>query len=347
MATASVISQMSSTEGARKAAVLLVALGPEAASELLKNLESHELELVAASMSALGPISAEECDTVLEEFLRQLDAPSVLAYGGLRYTRSVVARAFGEEFATQLERRLPTPATLEQEVKTSLRLLTAANPEDLANLLEKENPQATAVIAATLGPNKAARMIESLPQQRQQEVILRMAGLTETSPEVLQTIADGLAAKLRFTAGTQKNPTDGRKSVAEVLNQLNPDLSGRLLQTIEQHDSRTADSIKRMLFLFEDILKFDQKSMRELVGRIDRKLLVLGLKGVSEELRNHFLSVMSKNGASMLLEDMEALGPVKIREVEAAQQDIIGLIRQMESEGLLDLKSSGAEQYVV
>jgi flagellar motor switch protein FliG len=332
------------SSGVRRAAALLVALGQESSPELLRHLSSTELESVAAAISTLGSLSQAEAGIILRDFEEQFQAMKIPACGGPEYARSLVARAFGDEFADQLTKKLPLA---ERRTPDSMKIVGSANPEELAMLLEKENPQTTAILASSLKPERAARVIRALPEDQQGDVVLRMAALKETSPRTVEMIADDIAGRLRINLTSERSPAGGLQTVAEVLNQLDAVEGDRLLDRIAGESSQTAEAIRRLLFVFDDILKLDQKAMREIVGRVDRKLLVVGLKGTGDELRNHFVSVMSKNGAAMLLDDMEALGPVRIKEVEGAQQEIIGIIRQLEAEGILDLKSSGGEQYVV
>jgi flagellar motor switch protein FliG len=344
MSATAVVAEKHRNSGIQRAAMLLVALGPDASSAVLRHMNPKEIETVAAAMSAMGPLPQTEAGAVLDAFEREFVSIEIPAFGGPEYAKSLLAKTFGEEFAHQLSQRFPPP---ERQISDSMKAVSSADPEQLARLLEKENPQTTAILASALAPGTAARVIQSLPPEQQAEVMLRVATLRETSAQTVEMIAAEMTSRLRTATAASRTPSGGLQTVAEILNQLEPEIGNRVLEKIESESTQTAEAIRKMLFVFEDIAKFDQKSMRELVGRIDRKLLVLGLKGTTEEFRNHFLSVLSKNGAAMLLEDMEALGPVRIKEVEGAQQGIITTIRQLESEGVLDLKSTGGEQYVV
>ena len=190
-------------------------------------------------------------------------------------------------------------------------------------------------------------MLEVLPEELRVDVTLRLASLDGTSPEVVGRIAKVLDQKLKALGSRNRKAAGGIRAVADVLNRVEPAVAEVILAQIEQKDEKTAKQVRDLLFVFEDLLKLDAKGLKELIGKVDRKVLTVALKGTSEELQAQFFATMSKRGAEMMREDMEALGPVKIREVEGAQQQIIDIARDLEKEGVLSLSGSGAEEYVV
>ena len=223
----------------------------------------------------------------------------------------------------------------------------SANPEQLALLLENEKPQTIAVLLSRFDPDRASAIVSALSHDRQSEVLARIATLDQSDSAMVELIASDIQEKLAVVGSRRIEYTSGVRLAADVINRLNPQAGERALQIVESQSPELAESIRHLLFVFDDILKLDAKTMRELLSRIDRKLLEVGLKGTSEEVRQHFFGAMSKNGVAMLMEDMDASGPVRLREVENAQREIISVVRQMEAEGLLDLRTAGAEEYVV
>lgn len=333
-----------SAAGIRKAAVLMVSLGVEASASLLRQLEPHEIELLSTGLSNLGTVSSVEAATTLQEFEEKLSRREVLGYGGAGYAKRVLTGAFGEDYARQMEQRL-----LDNSAAPSAPLarLSAVDPELLARILESEHPQTAAVLAAYLPPLFTSRVFAAFKTMYRHEVLTRMASLENTDPDFATMIAISVLERAETSTSSVREPARGIHLAAELINHLPADIGAQVLDSVGDRTPELADSIRRLLFVFDDVLKFDAKAMRELVSRLDRKLLVVGLKGTSDEVRQHFLGTMSKSGAAMLLEDMEAAGPVRVREVESAQQQIISFVRQMEDEGIIDLRSAGSEQYVV
>ncbi len=329
--------------GARKVAVLMAALGLEASSKLLKQLEPDEIRMVSAALNALGPVPVDEAHQVLQEFEEKASTRQIMGHGGPGYTMKLLSGTFGEEFARQTGLELSG----EEVKKTALDLLAEADSEQLARILEPEHPQTVALLMSAMAPDAGSKIVSSFTPERQYEVFTRMAVIDQSDPAMIELIAESLLQRLPAGGAPQKQRASGVQLAAELINRLDPEDGVRVLDSVGSQAPELAESIRRLLFVFDDILKLDAKAMRELISRVDRKLLVLGLKGTSEEIRQKFLGSMSKNGASMLLEDIDAAGPVRLREVEGAQQQIISVVRQMEAEGLIDLRSAGAEEYVV
>lgn len=176
---------------------------------------------------------------------------------------------------------------------------------------------------------------------------LRMANLDQISPEIISKIAGIIGQKLKAIGELSREAYGGVRAVAEMFNRLDSTTSKEILETIEQENPTLVETIRHLMFVFEDLLLIDQAGIKELLSKVDRKLLTIALKGTSDQLRNHFMECMSSRGSEMLREDMEALGPVKIKEVEAAQQQIISIVRQLESEGVINMKGTVGEQYVL
>jgi flagellar motor switch protein FliG len=330
--------------GLRKAAILLVLLGEEASGQLLRELSEDEVQAVSREVARVGTIDNQEAEAVLEEFYQMCMAREYVVKGGVDYARKVLMSAFGPETARKLVDRLLK--TLGNDT-AAFDALQKADPQQLAKFIHSEHPQTIAFILSHLGPSQAAALLVSLPVELRADVALRMAHLDQISPEIIHRIAAVIGQKLQALGDFSRESYGGVRAVAEMFNRLESGSSKEILDNIEKENTMLADTIRHLMFVFEDMLLLDTNTLKEVLAKVDRKVLTLALKGTSEPVRKHFVECLSQRGAEMLLEDMEALGPVKIKEVEAAQQQIIAVVRQLESEGVINLKGAGGEQYVV
>jgi flagellar motor switch protein FliG len=276
------------------------------------------------------------------ECRQKLDAGELCAHGGMGYTKRMLVNAFGPEAARSLLDRV---ARLTGGDAGGLSILQKADPQQLANFVENEHPQTVAFVLSSLNSTQAGVLLMSLPQEIRSNVVARMASLDRTSPDIADKIGEIVGKKLKSGRGVDRS--GGTRAAADLLNRLDMANAEEILNAISETDRPMADTIRTLMFVFDDMLSIDKEGMKALVARTDRKALTLALKGTSEEMRKHFTQCMSQRGAEMLREDMEALGPVRVREVEGAQKQIIALVKQLQSEGVLNLKSSGGDQYVV
>lgn len=330
--------------GTQKAAILLVSLGDQTASEILRELEEEEVQLVSREVAKLSAITSEQAEAVLEEFNQMAVAHEYVLKGGLDYARKLLINAYGPEQAKKILDRLVK--SIGNEV-VGFDALQKADPQQLAKFVHNEHPQTIALILSHLNPTQAASLLVSLPAEMRPDIALRMANLDQISPEIISKIATVIDQKLKALGEFSRESYGGVRAVSEVFNRLDSASSKEILDKIEQEDPNLVETIRHLMFVFEDMLLIDSMGIKEVLSRVDRKLLTVALKGTSDQLKNHFLQCMSQRGAEMLKEDMEALGAVKIKEVEAAQQQIIAIVRKLESEGVLSLKGTVGEQYVV
>jgi flagellar motor switch protein FliG len=327
----------------RKAAILLVALGEGSSAELLQQL-NEEVQKVSREVAKLTAISAEQAESVLEEFHHIANAGDYVARGGIEYARKLLMRAFEPDQAKRLLDRLTKALGADA---ASFDAIQKADPQQLAKFIHNEHPQTIALVLSHLNYSQAAALLTSLPATMRADISLRMASLDQISPDIILKIAGVIGSKLKALGEFSRESYGGVRAVAEMLNRLDSTSSREILDHIDQQDTNLAETIRHLMFVFEDLLLIDPMGLKEVLGKADRKALTVALKGTSEQLRNHILSCMSQRGADMLREDMESLGPVKIKEVESAQQSIIAVVRQLESEGVLSLKGAVGEQYVV
>jgi flagellar motor switch protein FliG len=330
--------------GLRKAAMLLIVLGEQAAAELLPQLSEEDVQRVSREVAKITAISSEQAENVLNDFNHICTAGDYVARGGIDFARKLLMTAFSPEVAKRLLDRLTKALGAEA---ASFDALQKADPGQLAKFIHNEHPQTIALVLSHLNQTQAAALLTSLPSQMRADVALRMASLDQISPDVIIKIAAVIGQKLKTLGEFSRESYGGVRAVAEMLNRLDSTSTREILTHIDQQDTNMAETIRHLMFVFEDVLLIDPMGLKEVLGKVDRKVLTVALKGTSEQLRNQILASMSQRGADMLREDMEALGPIKIKEVDAAQQQIIAVVRQLESEGVVSLKGTVGEQYVV
>lgn len=330
--------------GPRKAAILMLCIGEQSAAQLLKQLTTEEVQEVSREITLLGEVSPEQAEAVVQEFYETTLAREYVVKGGIEYARKMLVSAFGPEAARKLIDQVA--AAIGSEL-VSFDALQKADPQQLARFVQSEHPQTIATIVSHLNPSQAAALLLALPPDIRSDVALRMAHLDQISPDVIAKIAAVIGQKLNSLGELSRESYGGVRAVAELLNRLDSGSSKEILDNIEQRDPNLAEAVRHLMFVFEDMLLIDLNGMKEVLSKVDRKVLTLALKGTSEQLQNHFIQCMSQRGAEMLREDMDAMGPVRIRDVEGAQQQIIAVVRQLESQGVISLKGTVGEQYVV
>jgi flagellar motor switch protein FliG len=329
--------------GIRKAAILLVMVGDETSSSIFQQLDDEEVQQISREIARVQTLTSEEAEGVMEEFYQMGVARNYVVKGGVDYARKVLIQAFGPEQAKKMLDRLMK--SLGNET-LNFDALQKADPQQLAKFIHSEHPQTIALILSHLNASQAAGLLFSLPGEMRADVAQRMANLDQISPEIISKIASVIGSKLKALGEMSREAYGGVHAVSEMFNRLDSVTSKEILDTLETNNPTLVETIRALMFVFEDLLMLDQNSVKELLSRVDRKVLTLALKGTSEEMRNHMLQAMSARGSEMLKEDMESLGPVKIREVEAAQQQMIAVVRQLEAEGVISLKGTAGEQYV-
>jgi len=330
--------------GIRKAAILMIILGDQASAEILRQMDEDEVQMIGQEVARITAISNDQAEGVLEEFYQMSMAHEYVLKGGIDYAKKMLMSAFGPEHARKLVDRLVK--TLGSEL-ANFDTLQKADPQQLAKFIHNEHPQTIALILSHLNASQAAGLLVSLPQELRADVALRMAHLDQISPLIVSKIAAIIGQRLKSLGELSRESYGGVRAVSEMFNRLDSGSSKDILEAIEQNDPKLVETIRHMMFVFEDLLLLSQEAIKEMLGKVDRKILTVALKGTSDQLKNHILQLMSQRGAEMLREDLESLGPIKIKEVEAAQQQIIAVFRQLEAEGAISLKGTVGEQYVV
>lgn len=329
--------------GARKAAILLVILGEEAASEIYRHLPPPEVEKITGEIAELSSVDAETSLAVLEEFERLVTAGEGLVHGGKDYANRLLLKAFGEEGAKELLRQVSLTAEMNAGKLDSLR---KADPQQLAKFIEREHPQTIALILAHLEAKQASDLLMRLPEELRAEAVKRLAQLRQFSPEMAQRVSLVLHKRLDALGEQSRRAYAGLRGVANVMNRLEMKTTKTILEGIEKEDPKLALSIRNLMFTFEDFLSVPEAGIRELLGQMDKKTLATALRGASEELKSYIFKSMSSRAVEMLKEDMEVLGPVKTREVHKAQLEAVAVARKLEAEGKLTLTPEGDDEYV-
>jgi flagellar motor switch protein FliG len=329
--------------GRKKAAVLILSVGEELASELFKHLDEDEIEQIAREVAAIGPIGSDVGERVLEEFHQMARAATFVNRGGVEYARRLLQRSFGGETANRIVDRVV------RSFKTTAGFATLekADPQQLSKFILAEHPQTIALILAHLNASNAAELLSLMPDALRSDILTRLANLDEISPEVITRISAVIEQRLGTIGGPSREQHGGVRAAAELCNRLDRSVSQPLLEAIEQVSPDLAVSIRNLMFVFDDLRTLEDNGLREIIQRADKKALTIALKGASEEIREKFFANMSKRAAEMLKEEMEVMGAIRLREVEKAQHEIVAITRKLEEEGLIITGAAAGEAYVV
>lgn len=328
--------------GVQKCAVVCMVLGRDMAAKIMTQLPAIEVESLAREIALNRSIKADVVHDVLTEFRGIFQAVESVAQGGLDYAKDLLDQAVGPQRARSILERIR-----EQIADTGLRRLKRAAPEVLNNALRGEHPQTMALILAHLEPRQASSVLTTMDQALAGDVLYRIARMDKISPEMLALVEAGLASKTDLTLSQEMTLTGGPDTVAKMLNFTGGSVEKVLLEAIDQRDAEIATQIKNLMFVFEDLRRLDSRAMQRLLREIDGKELAVALKAATEELKQHILSNMSERASGALLEEIEFLGPVKVRDVEAAQGRIIETMRNLEDAGEIVVGGRGGDDDVI
>ncbi|MBU7008265.1 flagellar motor switch protein FliG [Phosphitispora fastidiosa] len=328
--------------GKQKAAILLISLGPEVSAEIFKHLRDEEIEELTIEIANIRKVSADDKADILSEFHDLLVARDVISSGGIEYAREVLEKALGNQKALDIIQRLT--ATLQVKPFDFVR---KTDPAQLLNFIQSEHPQTIALIIAYLAPDQAATILSALPPDRQADVARRIAMMDSTSPDVIRDIERLLERKLSSVVSTDFTSAGGVQSVVDILNRVDRTTEKTIMESMEIQDPEMAEEIKKRMFVFEDIVQLDDRAIQQILRDVDSKDLALALKGSNEEVGAKVQRNMSKRATDMLKEDMEYMGPVRLRDVEDAQQRIVNIIRKLEEAGEIVIARGGGDEVIV
>lgn len=318
----------------QKLAGLLVMLGPESAAQIIRNLEAHEIEIITAEMAQFGSIGQDLQRHLLNEFSEVAIEASTAIRGGLECARATLEKAVGPYRAGDIMIKI-TPA--KRAVAVQMPEIGDLEPRQIFNLVRSEQPQTVAYVLSFLVPDKASQVVALLPTALAEQVIERLASLAPTPNEVMEKVVAVLINRLGVRQSRPLNQTGGVTLVADVLNALNKDLSRALLTAVEDRNAELGGAIRQKMFTFEDLASLDVPTLQRIMRETDTHDLAVSLKKSSEDLKKLLLSCISRRAAETVQEEIAYLGPIKTREIEAAQQRVIGIVRQLETDGELDL----------
>ncbi len=331
-------------DGTRKAAILMMSLGQEVSAEILKRLTEEEVRRITAEVTRIRALSPEQAEQVLAEFNQALAGGAAYAVHGADFAKDMLVSALGAEPARKVLDQVSRQANMDAGV---LAAMEKADSDQLAHFIQREHPQTLAIICSQLDRTTAGSLLLKFPLETRAEVVRRMASLEKISPEVLHRIGVSLGPMLRTLGELRRRPFGGRRAVAEILANFEGEVIEEILASIEKTSPELVEEVRRLMLVFEDLTAIDQAGTKALLAAVDRKVLTLALKGTSEQLREHFTACMSQRGGDMLREDMEALGPVRLKDVEAAQHQVITIARKLQAEGVLSMRPSEGDRYVV
>jgi len=327
--------------GRRKAAVLLVTLGSDKAAAVFKHLRDDEIESLSLEMAKLSNVEPEVTDSVLEEFAATVTAYDSFVSGGVDFAREVLERALGHERADEIIARLSIVIEMRP-----FEFMRRTPPEQIANFLRNESSQVVALVIANLHTAQAAQVLANLPEAEQADIALRIARMGETSPDVVKQVEAIMRQKLENVVQQEYSAAGGVKSLADILNQVDRSTERNVLDSLSDADEELGEEVRRLLFVFEDIVKLDDRAIQMVLREADQKDLALTLRGVSDDVKQTILSNMSERGAEMLLEEMEYQPPQRKKVVEDAQGRMVAIVRRLEESGAIVLDRGEAESVV-
>lgn len=332
-----------SLTGIQKAAVLLVSIDQEAASKVLAQMDKDAIERLSVEIARLEDISKEERDSIIQEFYHTAMAQQYVEQGGIVYARTLLEKVLPTEEVNRIIE------TIEMSMRSSpFSFLQRVDPGVLLTFLQDEHEQTIALILAYMGKNKAAEVLHGLPAKKQLEVVRRLSAMQHTSPESLERVERALERKLAALVSEERREAGGIKTVAEILNLADRATERAILTTLEEEDPDLVDQIRRLMFVFEDIILVNDRGLQAVLREIDNDVLARALKNATPELKEKFFRNMSKRAAAVIKEEMEYMGPIKLSDVEAAQQKIVDVVRKLEEQGVVIVQGrGGAEEIVV
>ncbi|HEX2869566.1 MAG TPA: flagellar motor switch protein FliG [Ignavibacteriales bacterium] len=329
--------------GAQKAALLLIALNVETAASVFKHLDPSEVELISAEISKVKNIPSNTVDSVMEEYYAMITAREYVLEGGLDYAQTILEKSFGLAKAVEIIEKVRNLTTLR-----GFDVLKKADSAQLVNFLNKEHPQTIALILSHLNPEQTANALKELPDSLRADVAYRIATLGKISPQTLKQIEKVVDELAGFTMNQSLSRTGGPKSLAKILNRTSVSISKDILANIQDKDEEVAHEIKRLMFLFDDIINIQDKDIQRILREVDRRDLAISLKVADDRLKQKIFSNMSERAADLLKEELQYMGPIKLKEVESAQAKIVDVVKALEEneEISLNLRGGADEVYV-
>ncbi len=328
--------------GLEKSAILLISLGPEKSSKVFKHLREDEIEQLTLEIANISSVSPQMKESVMKEFYEVCLAQQYIAEGGINYARELLEKALGVEQAKVVLGKL----TASLQVRP-FEFIRKTDPAQLLSFIQDEHPQTIALILAYLSPGQASQVVSALPPEKQADVAKRIAQMDRTSPDVIKEVERILEKKLAALVNQDYTIVGGVDSIVEILNSVDRGTEKHIMETLEIDEPELADEIRRKMFVFEDILSLDDRTIQRVLRDVDNNDLAIALKGSNEEVQTVIFNNLSKRLAVMIKEDMEFMGPVRLKDVEEAQQKIVNIIRKLEDSAEIVIARGGGDELVV
>jgi len=336
--------EISQLSGVQKAAILMIALGKEASSEMFRYMEEDDIEAITKEIARLGPIPPRLREEVVEEFYQMVLAQEYVSTGGRDYAEEILEEALGHHKASEILTRIQTT-----ETTSGFEVLENVEVAQVMTVIQHEHPQTIALILANIAqtnPERAGNILALLPEEKQADVAERMAKMESISTDVLQDIQETLNAQMKTFFSRAGARPGGVKSVADVLKYVDRGTEKNILGTLEKEDPELANEIKSLMFVFEDIVNLDDRELQKVLQKVETKDLSLALKVASDDVKEKVYRNMSERAATQIKEDIEFMGKVRVKDVEDAQKRIVDLITEMETEGEIVISRGGEEEFV-
>ena len=328
--------------GTQKAAILLIALGPEKSSTIFKHLKEEEIEELTLEIANTRSVTPQVKEEVIDEFYQVCLAQQYIAEGGISYAKELLEKALGSERAMSVIGKL----TASLQVKP-FEFVRKTDATQLLNFIQDEHPQTIALILSYLSPQQAAMIVSALPPERQADVARRIAVMDRTSPDVVKEVEKVLESKLASLVNQDYTIIGGVDAVVDILNTVDRGTEKHIMETLEVEEPELADEIRKKMFVFEDILLLDDRAIQRVLRDVENSDLGLALKSANDQVQSAIFNNLSKRLAVMIKEDMEFMGPVKMKDVEEAQQKIVSIIRKLEEAGEIVISRGGGDEIVV
>ena len=325
-----------------KAAVLMISMGKERAAKIYKFLSEEEIEQLTLAITTIRRVEPETKESVMDEFFQMCIARKYISEGGIDYAREILAKAFGEERTNDLIMKLSSSLRVKP-----FDFVRKADAAQVLNFLQNEHPQTIALILSYLDPKYSASILSSLPLDKQTSVIARIANMGSTSPEFIKETERVLEKKLSSMNFGDQTTTGGIDSLVNILNSVDRSTERHLLESLEESDSELVEEIRKRMFVFEDIVKLNNQAVQRVLKEIDNRELAVALKGSSSEVATLIFNNISSRLQEMIKEDMEFMGPVRVRDVEEAQQKIVNVIRQLDDAGEIVISRGSEDELIV
>jgi len=335
-------SSKSNLTGKEKAATLLIALGPEYSADIFRHLKEEEIEELTLEIASIKSVSTQEKEQIMEEFYQICLAQNYIAEGGIGYAKEILEKALGAQKALDIINKL----TASLQVRP-FEFVRKTDPGQLLNFIQKEHPQTIALILAYLSPAQSSQVLSGLSPDKQVDVARRIATMDRTSPDVIKEVENILIKNLSSLVTEDFTTAGGIQAIVDILNSVDRSTERHIIEALDIEDTELAEEIKKRMFVFEDVLLLDGKSIQRFLREVENNVLAVALKGSTEEVGRAIYANMSKRLSEMIREDIDFMGPVRLKDVEEAQQKIVNVIRRLEDAGEIVISRGGGDEVIV